>query len=119
MAFEVEVTNEWLEWFDRLTTNEQDEVASVIGLLEVKGPHLSFPHSSGVKSSRHPHMRELRIQAQGRPIRILYAFDPRRTAILLIGGVKQGRDRWYEVSVPRADALYVEHLRDLREEGLI
>ncbi len=47
-----------------------------------------MPHSSGVETSRHKHMRELRIQHEGRPYRVLYAFDPRRTAVLLIGGDK-------------------------------
>ena len=49
----------------------------------------------------------------------LYAFDPRRTAILLLGGDKTGDQRWYEVNVPRADALYDKHVRTLEEEGLI
>ena len=61
-------------------------------------------------------MRELRIQHKGRPYRILYAFDPRRAAILLIGGDKTGNDRWYEVYVPVADKLYAEHLRQLKKE---
>ena len=51
-------------------------------------------------------MRELRTQHAGRPYRTLYAFDPRRMAILLIGGDKTGNDRWYEVHVPIADQLY-------------
>jgi hypothetical protein len=62
-------------------------------------------------------MRELRVQHAGRPYRILYAFDPRREAILLIGGEKTGGDRWYETSVPLADRLYDEHLAQLRREG--
>jgi hypothetical protein len=62
-------------------------------------------------------MRELRIQHKGEPYRILYAFDPRRSAILLIGGNKGGNDRWYEVYVPRADKLYEEHLAALVKEG--
>ena len=57
-------------------------------------------------------------QHQGRPFRTLYAFDPRRHAILLIGGDKTGNDRWYEVHGPLADRLYEDHLRQLREEGL-
>jgi hypothetical protein len=63
-------------------------------------------------------MRELRIQVQGRPIRVLYAFDPRRAAILLLGGDKTGDARWYEVNVPIADDRYDEHLEQLRKEGL-
>src|SRR5205809_6691136 len=75
-----------------------------------------FPHSSAIESSTHTHMRELRIQHKGRPYRILYAFDPRRVAILLIGGDKTGNDRWYEVFVPIADKLYEEHLKQLKKE---
>lgn len=74
---------------------------------------LRFPHSSGVKGSKHDHMRELRIQHQGRPYRVLYAFDPRRVAILLIGGDKTGDDRWYETYVPIADRLYDECLKEV------
>ena len=64
-------------------------------------------------------MRELRIQSRGRPIRVFYAFDPRRTAILLIGGDKTGDDRFYKRFVPIADRLYDEHLQELIDEGLI
>lgn len=64
-------------------------------------------------------MRELRTQEGGRPLRTLYAFDPRRSAILLIGGDKTGDKRWYDVYVPIADRLYDEHLQQLRQEGLI
>ena len=119
MAYEVEVTDEWLAWFEGLTADEQEELAASIGLLEARGPHLPFPHSSGVTSSRHSHMRELRSQVHGRRFRTLYAFDPRRVAILLSAGDKTGDDRWYQVFVPRADALYDEHVRTLEEEGLI
>lgn len=64
-------------------------------------------------------MMELRTQHQGRPYRTLYAFDPRRTAILLLAGDKTGDDRWYDVNVPIADKLYDEHLNLLKKEGLI
>jgi len=119
MAYEVEVTDEWLAWFRDLTAEEQDELAAGIGLLETRGPHLPFPYGSGVSMSRHAHMRELRTQIHGRPFRTLYAFDPRRVAILLIAGDKTGDDRWYDTHVRKADDLYDEHLETLRGEGLI
>ena len=64
-------------------------------------------------------MRELRIQSGGRPLRVFYAFDPRRTAILLIAGDKTGDDRFYTRYVPIADNLYDEYIEELREEGLL
>ena len=62
-------------------------------------------------------MRELRVRHEGRPYRILYAFDPRRCAILLIGGDKSSDDQWYDVYVPVADKPYDRHLATLRKEG--
>ena len=88
-------------------------------MLELKGLQLTFPHSSGINSSKHSHMRELRIQHKGDPYRVLYAFDPRRMAILLLGSDKIGDDDWYNKNVPITDKLYDEHLHQLEQEGLI
>ena len=116
MEWEVEYTDEFGEWWGALTGAEQEDVAAVVELLEQKGPQLPHPYNSGINGSKHSHMRELRIQHTGRPYRVLYAFDPRRMAILLIGGDKTGNDRWYEENVPLADKLYDEHLEILKKE---
>jgi hypothetical protein len=84
-----------------------------------QGPQLPFPYSSGVNGSKHAHMRELRVQSAGHPIRVFYAFDPRRSAILLIGGDKTGDNRFYERMIPVADALYDDYINEIRKEGLI
>jgi hypothetical protein len=119
VAWDVEGTDDFAGWFTDLTEKEQVSVGRIVELLVEHGPSLPFPHSSGVESSRHRHMRELRIQHEGRPYRVLYAFDPRRAAILPLGGDKTGKDRWYEEHVPKADDLYDEYLRELKKEGLI
>jgi len=119
MSWDVEYTDEFGDWWRGLSEDEQISVAASVQLLEVRGPNLGFPHSSGIHGSRHGHMRELRTQHEGRPLRTLYAFDPRRNAILLLGGDKTGNERWYETNVPVADRLYDEHLDQLRKEGLI
>ena len=119
MDWDVEYTDEFGAWWASLSEAEQESLAASVQLLEVRGPTLGFPHSSGIGGSKHSHMRELRTQHDGRPLRTLYAFDPRRSAILLIGGDKTGADRWYDVNVPIADRLYDEHLEQLRSEGLI
>lgn len=115
----VEYTDEFEEWWNSLIEDEQVDVAACVGLLEEQGPNLKFPYSSGINGSRHAHMRELRIQHCGSPYRILYAFDPRRSVILLIGGDKTGDGRWYEKNVSIADDLYDDHLKILKKEGLI
>jgi hypothetical protein len=118
MTWEVEYTNEFEDWWASLDADEQKHITHGVRLIEEKGTDLRSPYSSGVFGSRHHHMRELRIQHDGKPYRVLYAFDPRRVAVLLIGGDKTGNDRWYAEFVPIADRLYDEHLAQLKKEGL-
>lgn len=119
MDWDVEYTDEFGQWWQELSETQQNAVAARVYLLMEYGPRLPYPYSSDVNASRHGRMRELRVQSGGRPIRVFYAFDPRRTSILLIGGDKASDDRFYDVYVPIADDLYDEHLKELKEEGLI
>ena len=115
MQCEIEYAEEFGDWWNELSEDEQDSVNAYVNLLEARGVRLGFPHSSSVESSRHSHMRELRVQHSGKPYRVLYAFDPRRTAILLIGGCKAGNDRWYDEFVPIADRIYDEHIDNIKK----
>ncbi len=115
--WEVEYTEEFEVWWDPLTEDQQVSVDASVRLLERYGPALPFPHSSRARRSRHGGMRELRIQHCGRPLRVLYAFDPRRAAVLLVGGDKTGDDRWYDEMVSRADVRLGRHLETLKREG--
>ena len=117
VEWDVEYTDEFEKWWESLDEDEQESVASCVLLLEARGPMLAFPFSSAIAQSRHSHMRELRIQHAGRPYRVLYAFDPRRVAILLLGGDKTGDDRWYEKHVALADKIYDTHIDGLRKES--
>jgi hypothetical protein len=119
LTWEVEYTDEFRSWWDLLTEGQQDAIRDGVQHLEAKGPTLGFPYSSGIAGSRHSRMRELRVQRRGHSLRVLYAFDPRRCAILLIGGDKTGDDRFYERMIPLADRLYDQHLETLKREGLI
>ena len=84
-------------------------------LLEELGTSLGFPYSSGIQRTRHP-LRELRIQHRRRPLRVFYAFDPERQAVLLLGGDKAGNPRFYEELVPRAEAIWERYLRERRSK---
>jgi hypothetical protein len=117
VAWEVEFTDEFEEWWNSLEETDQIKVDAAVRLLEEYGPDLPYPMSSGVAASRHSHMRELRVQVRGRPFRVLYAFNSSRAAILLVGGDKTGDDRWYDINVPKADKLYDQHLEELKKEA--
>lgn len=105
------------DWWLELSEQEQNDVTAMVELLQEMGSQLPFPYSSGVEGSRHSHMRELRIQSHGEPLRVFYAFDPNRSALLLIGGNKTGQDkRFYKTMIPKADALYDEHLKNLNTQ---
>jgi hypothetical protein len=112
MPTEIVVTDEFTEWYSSLMEAEQESVRRVVRLLEDHGVNLTFPYSSGIHGSSYGSMRELRIQHGGDPYRVLYAFDPVRNAVLLIGWVKTAEgNRWYDNAIRLADRLFGEYLR--------
>jgi hypothetical protein len=116
VAWSVEYTDEFEQWWNELSEAEQEEVNAKVELLQERGSVLPRPHSDVIVTSRHSNMKELRGSVDGKQLRVLYAFDPRRTAILLIGGDKHGNPRWYEQFVPIADDLFDQHLQQLKTE---
>lgn len=115
MEWQIEYTDEFEEWWCSLKEEEQEAIATSVGLLEKLGPNLPRPHSDTVNGSKFTNMKELRTQHAGDPYRTLYAFDPRRTAILLIGGSKTGKKDWYNKYIPLADKLFSQHLKEIDE----
>lgn len=116
--WEIEYTYQFGEWWEGLAEEDQNLLDSAVVKLEEFGPALGRPLADTVAGSRHPNMKELR--PVGSRFRVFFAFDPRRAAILLIGGDKTGRwKEFYEETIPVADALYDEHIEQLRREGEI
>ena len=115
----VEITDEFESWWNEQADIVHEDVTAIVDLLEECGPALGRPHSGEIKGSRHKNMRELRVQSCGEPYRVLYAFDPRRTAVLLLAGCKTGNDRWYVENIPKADKLFDALLKELKAEGAI
>jgi hypothetical protein len=116
VPWEVEYTDQFEEWWETLTIKEQAAIDAAVEALEERGPALGRPFVDTVRSSRHQNMKELR--PLGGNIRILFAFDPRRAGILLVGGDKTDRwDEWYEEMVPVADDLFDEHLVEIEQEA--
>jgi len=115
--WDVEFTDEFGEWWESLTGDEQESLTVSVKLLQVLGPALGRPHADSVKKSIHRNMKELRTQVHGQPLRTFYAFNPHRKAILLIGGFKNDEKRFYDRMIPLADKLMDDHLRELEKEG--
>ena len=117
VEWEVEYTDQFEEWWSSLSGDEQVVITAAVEVLGEEGPALRRPLVDVVKRSRHANMKELRPSTT---IRILFAFDPRQTAILLIGGDKSGSwNRWYDEMIPVGDDLYDEHLAELKRQGLL
>jgi len=114
--WDVEYTDEFGEWWSALDEDVQEAIAHDVGVLEQVGPGLGRPTVDTLSGSKFPNMKELRTKHSRHAIRILFAFDPRRCAILLIGGDKSGDSRFYERMIPLADGLYQEHLDELARE---
>lgn len=113
---DVHLVSEWLLGLDQRT---YEQVVAALELLEEHGPGLGRPLVDSVVGSRYSNTKELRPGSSGRSeIRVLFAFDPRRQAVLLVGGDKAGRWRqWYQVNVRLADERYARHLDELEREG--
>jgi len=103
-------------WLYQQEESLQDEAFAVIAILEELGPKLGRPRVDTLEGSAFQNMKELRIQHKGVPWRILFAFDPKRQAILLVGGNKTGNKRWYKENIAIADKRYKEYLETLQEE---
>ena len=112
MATDVIGTDEFSEWFDSLTDDQSEKVALVVEMLADQGVALGFPYCSKISGSKHGAMRELRTSQAGKPLRVLYMFDPIRQAVLLVGGNKVGKgNRWYESAIRIVDRLCDEYLK--------
>jgi hypothetical protein len=119
VTWEVEATDQFLEWWHGLSPQQQLSVTDRVGLLEERGPDLGRPIVDRIHTSRHRNTKELRASKDG-ALRVLFMFDPRRQVILLLGGDKSGEwNAWYEWAIPAADDFYDGYLAELRDEGLI
>ncbi|MFL9806364.1 type II toxin-antitoxin system RelE/ParE family toxin [Vibrio cyclitrophicus] len=104
------------EWFLDMEEEDQANVRASLYVLADKGAQLGRPNADTLNGSKHRNMKELRVQSNGKPIRVFFAFDPKRTGIVLCGGDKTGDKRFYKRMIPIADAEYDEHLEELNDE---
>jgi len=115
----VVATDEFEEWMMSLTEKQRDAIKKSVRLLHQQGPVLGRPHVDTIQNSRYKNMKELRISSGG-ALRVLFAFDPRRTAVLLLGGDKSKGSKWndwYPGAIQQADKLFSQHLQTQGDQG--
>lgn len=114
--WKVATTEHFDGWFAALADEEQAEVIAKVGLLILFGPRLGRPHADTLVGSKHANMKELRADTSRHVLRVAFALDPTRSAILLVGGNKAGTSqrRFYKQLIAKADRLYDAHLAALR-----
>jgi len=112
--WEIRVTNELLAWIKALDERTRAQVVDAIDRLAEAGPTLGRPLVDSITNSTIHNLKELRPGSTGRTeVRILFAFDPWRSAILLTGGDKSGDwQGWYQRAIPHAEQLYEEYLKE-------
>jgi hypothetical protein len=112
----VATTNDFDEWFVDLGEDAQAEIIARVELLKVLGPALGRPHADTLNGSKHRNMKELRADTARSVLRIAFAFDPDRAAILLVAGDKSGvsQKRFYKRLIAKADELFDAHLAKLK-----
>jgi hypothetical protein len=120
VSWEIEGTDQFVAWYRILDDDEIDSIDAVVEMLGEEGPNLGRPHADTLEASSLPNLKELRPPGAGKFLRILFVFDPRRQAILLLGGNKEGNwTKWYKTSIPAAEQLYEQYISELEAEGLI
>lgn len=115
MTWVVQFHDEFLEEFSSFSHTVQDEILALARLLAHQGPQLRRPHCDTLNGSRYPNMKELRFSVPDGAWRVAFAFDPERSAILLVGGSKSGvsSDRFYRDLIRVADGRFRNHLESL------
>lgn len=109
-------THEYREWWVTLSEPIQEDIAAALSVLRQLGPALGRPYVDSLKGCKYKNMKELRVQSFGQPLRILFAFDPWRRAVLLVGGNKRGDKNFYIRMIRLAEKIFSRYLKRYEEE---
>jgi hypothetical protein len=116
MAWTVVYLDNYTKWFEEQEEGLQDDIIAYLDLLEELGPTLGRPYADTLSGSSLTNLKELRLTEGRSEIRILFVFDPKQQAVLILGGDKTGDKRWYKTNIPIAESLYSMHLENQKKE---
>ena len=111
-------TDQFASWYHDLDAGAADAVGAAVDVLAEQGPTLARPLVDRIAGSSLHNLKELRVTASGgRRLRVLFIFDPRSSAVLLLGGDKTGRwQDWYRRAIPQAEDLYAVYLEEISQQ---
>ena len=115
MPYELVLLDDFAAWLDEQEEDRRIKILGHLDLLEERGPLLGRPYVDTLKGSKIQNLKELRVQHKTEPIRILFAFDPKQQAVIILGGSKQADKRWYDTNIPVAEKMFFEHLEKQRK----
>jgi hypothetical protein len=113
MTHKVILSDEFTLWLRQQHQNLAERIATYLKLLASEGSKLGRPYADTLKGSSIKNLKELRIQYQGSPYRVLYVFDPKQQAFVILGGNKENDKQWYKKAISQAEVIYAKHLADL------
>ncbi len=116
MPYKLVYLDEFANWLGAQEQSLKLRTLAYLELLKERGPLLGRPYADTLKSTQITNLKELRVQHKSEPIRILFAFDPKQKAVIILGGSKQADKRWYDVKIPLAEKLFFEYLERQRNE---
>lgn len=115
--WEIITTDLFDDWFGALSDRDRANVLASMLVLRIEGPNLARPYSDTLKQSVVSNLKELRVQSGGKPIRVLYAFNKKRKAVILCGGIKsQNPKRFYKEIIPIAEHEFEKHIAVFKED---
>ena len=115
MPYELILSDTFETWLDQQEEDLRLKVMASLDLLEERGPLLARPYADSLYDSKMSNLKELRVKFKGAPIRVLFAFDPKQQAVILLAGTKQGDKRWYTTNIPIAEKLFSDHVERQRK----
>lgn len=111
--WEIKQTPEFLKWYQTLDVDAKTHIYRDLNILSEIGPTLGRPRVDTLKNSKVPNLKELRVQSKGRPFRIFFVFNISRNAVVLIGGNKAGKKKFYETMIPEAEKIYMKYSEEI------
>ncbi len=118
MEWKIFISDEYEEWFNKLPQKHKIAIATDLSVLRDIGPTLGRPYVDQIKGSTINNLKELRTKVSGYVYRSLFAFDPERSAVILNGGNKKGKnqEKFYKSLISQAETIFEKHLKNIQSK---